>query len=79
MPMVPYMEEQEKLLAEIEAFLVECGMKHTAFGAALGNDTSLVNDLRKGRRILRLDTAEKIRVFIRTKRLELRSRTVRSA
>ncbi len=64
------MSEREKLLAEIEAFLKETGMPHTAFGAGVGNDTTLVTDLRRGRSV-RLDMVDKIRRFMKTKRKRL--------
>lgn len=42
------MDELEKYLAEIEAFLVEHDMKHTVFARAATRDKSYVDRLRKG-------------------------------
>ena len=42
------MNDLEKYLAEIEAFLVEHDMKHTVFARAATRDKSYVDRLRKG-------------------------------
>jgi hypothetical protein len=57
------MTEQEKFLAEIEAFLVKSGMDHTRFGFEVKNDPAFVTTLRKGRGVL-LDTAGHVRAYM---------------
>ncbi len=57
------MSAQEKLLAEVEAFLVKHDMDHTRFGIEAFKDPSFVGTLRKGRRV-RIDTADKVRAFM---------------
>lgn len=57
------MTEQEKFLAEVEAFLVHSGMDHTRFGFEVKNDPAFVTSLRRGRAVL-LDTAGHVRAYI---------------
>lgn len=57
------MSAQEKLLAEVEAFLNRTGMDHTRLGFDAMNDPAFVTTLRRGRRV-RIDTAEKVRTFM---------------
>lgn len=54
------MTAREKLVAEIEAFLVKQDMYPTTFGRLAANDTALVSRLRAGASV-RLDTAERLR------------------
>lgn len=62
--MVPVMSEREKLLRDIEAFIAKHGMPETVFGVKAMNDTALLTKLRRGRSV-RIDTAEKLRRFMR--------------
>jgi sulfate adenylyltransferase subunit 2 len=57
------MKDQERLLREIDAFLVRTGMSATAFGEAAVRDGHLVRQLRAGRGVT-LKTAERIRQFM---------------
>jgi hypothetical protein len=59
------MTEREKLLAEIEAFLVKTGMGATRFGVEAKGEGPLLNRLRAGGGV-GIDTAKKIRDFMRT-------------
>ncbi len=53
----------DKLLAEIERFIVENDMSATAFGDAVMNHRHLVRRLRSGCSVT-LDTADRIRAFM---------------
>ena len=53
----------DKLLADIERFLVENHMSATAFGEAVMNHRHLVRRLRSGCSVT-LDTADRIRAFM---------------
>jgi hypothetical protein len=61
------MTAQEKLLADIERFLLKQGMDHTRFGIEALNDPSFVTDLRGGRRV-RIDTADRVREFMESRK-----------
>lgn len=61
--MVVLMTSREKLLQEIEAFLVRTGMTQTSFGRDSIRDPAIVADIRKGKNP-RLDTADKLRAFM---------------
>jgi hypothetical protein len=56
----------DKLLAEIEAYLVDHSMSATAFGAAILNDRHLLRRLRAGGSVT-LDTADRIRAYMEGK------------
>lgn len=58
------MSEREKLLHDIEAFIAKHDMPETVFGVSAMNDTALLTKLRRGRSV-RIDTAEKLRRFMR--------------
>ena len=53
----------DKLLADIERFIVENDMSATAFGEAVMNHRHLVRRLRSGCSVT-LDTADRIRAFM---------------
>jgi phosphopantothenoylcysteine decarboxylase/phosphopantothenate--cysteine ligase len=55
------------LLAEIEAFLADCGLTATKFGVAAVNDGHLVANLRRGSSVT-LKTADKVRAYIANQR-----------
>lgn len=57
-------ETQEKLLAEIEAFLRRCPMAETTFGAKAVNDGKFMGRLRSGANMT-LGTIARVRAYIR--------------
>lgn len=57
----------EKLLSEVNDFLSETGMGPSYFGKAASGNSELVRRLRDGRSI-RLDTADRVRAFMKEKR-----------
>lgn len=61
------MSTREKLLGEIEAFLVEFNMSHSTFGKRVMNDGKFVARLRKGAD-LTLGSADNIRKFMEQER-----------
>ena len=58
------MSETEKLLQEIEAFLVKTEMPATIFGVRAVGNIAFVHKLRKGKTVL-FETAGKARKFMR--------------
>ena len=56
---------REKLLAEIEAFLLRHSMAAARFGQLACGDMGFVLRMRRGRNV-RLDTSDKVREFMRT-------------
>lgn len=54
---------RDRMIQDIEAFLVEHGMRPTIFGKLALNDPALMGSLRQGRD-LKLETADKIRRFM---------------
>lgn len=72
------MSEQEKLLRDIETFLAKHDMPETVFGVKAMNDTALLIKLRKGRTV-RIDTAEKLRRFMREYKTDGKPRPRQSA
>ena len=61
------MTTQETLLAEIEAFLIERGMRATNFGIAAMNDRAFVFRLRSGK-TLYSTTIDKVRAYMQRER-----------
>ena len=61
------MTAQQKLLAEIEAFIVRNDMTAAQFGREALRDTRFVDRLKEGANP-RLDTAERLREFMRRAR-----------
>lgn len=57
----------DKLLSEVNDFLSETGMGPSYFGKAASGNSELVKRLRDGRSI-RLDTADRVRAFMKEKR-----------
>ena len=57
------------LLAEIEAFLAETGMKKTVFGRAALNDGAFVKRLQDGGGVT-LSTVDRVRAYIATQRAQ---------
>lgn len=55
----------QTLVQEIDAFLVLTGMKDSAFGHCTANDGKFVDRLRGGGKVT-LETAERVREFIRS-------------
>lgn len=58
------MSEKEALLKSIEKFILANRMPETTFGIRAMSDPSFIAKLRKGRSV-RIDTAEKLRGFMR--------------
>jgi hypothetical protein len=58
------MSEHEKLLCEIEAFLLRTHMGQTRFGVEAMGDRSLVTRLRSGKSVT-LKSADRIRSYMR--------------
>ena len=58
------MSEKEALLKSIEKFILANRMPDTTFGIRAMSDPSFIAKLRKGRSV-RIDTAEKLRGFMR--------------
>ena len=65
------MDVQSDLLREIEEFLSRHRMAKTTFGLRAVNDGKLVDRLRTG--TVTLDTAQRIRIFMRAVDAETRS------
>jgi hypothetical protein len=61
------MQQFEKFLAEIEAFLRESSMNASFFGKAAVNDPNLVGDLRRGRKPT-LDLIDRVDAYIKSAR-----------
>lgn len=60
----------DKLLSEVNDFLNETGMGPSYFGKAASGNSELVKRLRDGRSI-RLDTADRVRAFMKEKRKQV--------
>jgi hypothetical protein len=58
------MTERETLLHSIIAYCVRNNIPETVFGMRTMNDPSLVSKMRKGRSV-RIDTAERLRAYMR--------------
>ena len=58
------MTARDQLLAEIEAFIVAHDMPASTFGKLFSNDTAFVSRFRAGATV-RLDTAERLRLFMK--------------
>jgi hypothetical protein len=65
--MTAHMTAQEKIRAEINAFLKKTGMLPTQFGILAVDDRTLMTRVNAGRG-LSLETAERVRDFMRTYR-----------
>jgi len=61
------MSTMSSLLAEIEAFLAETGMKKTVFGRVVLNDGAFVKRLQDGGGVT-VSTADRVRSYIETQR-----------
>jgi len=66
------------LLAEIESFLAETGMKKTVFGRAALNDGAFVKRLQDGADVT-LGTADRVRAYIGAQRAKAAPKRRRSA
>lgn len=64
--------DRQKLLSEVEAFLVKTGMKHTVFGRLACGNHKVVGKLRLGGGVMQ-DTANEIRSFIKAHKNVLNS------
>jgi len=58
---------REQILSEIESFIRDTGMGEAYFGQVAVGNSKLLPRLREGRSI-QIDTAERVRAFIQTKR-----------
>ena len=68
------MNEQSELLAEIEAFLPQCGIRETTFGRKAVNDGKFVQRLRDNANVT-VATLDKARAFIRDELARLEKET----
>lgn len=70
------MSEHDKLLMEIERFIKKFGMSESQFGARACNQRSLLWRMRRGEGVT-LDTAGRVRAFIREQRAKKKADPVR--
>ena len=68
---------REQLLAEIDAFLAEAGMRETALGKKALNNTAFVSRVRDGRQP-RANTIDKLRAWMAANRRKRRQRPNRN-
>lgn len=61
----PIMKAHNPFHAEVEAFLRRFGVQPTVLGRSALNDPNFVADLRKDKRRVWPETAEKVRAFMR--------------
>lgn len=68
----------QRLLAEIEAFLADTGMKPTRFGKLALNDGDFIRRMRNGSGIT-VSTVDRVRAFIAAERAKLPGKRRRAA